>query len=335
MNRMTNAALHRPRARRAARAAQLHDHRRRTAVDRDDVRQQRAIVTRWLVTGYLVVSIVAQSPAGKLADLWGFSRVLTLGRTLYGVGALLAALSPALAILAAGRVLMALGGALSIPTVFAQLRRSVPLAKRGRIFGIFGAVMGAAAAAGPVIGGFLTTRFGWHSVFFVNVPVVLLSFLLEPPTRRDDAPARRASPNSISPAARCSGSRCCSSSPRCRVRACSPTLGAVVSLIAFVIRERSAADPVLDVSLFRSTPFAAGGAIVALQNLAMYSMLFLLPFFLGPAAAHPRAREDAAVLHGRDGARLADRRTALRRDRRRIVAFSGAIIATAAPRCSS
>ncbi len=150
-----------------------------------------AIVTRWLVTGYLVVSIVAQSPAGQMADLFGYSRVLTLGRTLFAAGALLAAFSHALCILGAGRVLMALGGAFSIPTVFAQLRNSVPAAKRGRVFGIFGAIMGGAAAVGPILGGFLTARYGWHSVFFVNVPVVLLSFLLEPPKREDAKAAKR------------------------------------------------------------------------------------------------------------------------------------------------
>jgi MFS family permease len=284
-----------------------------------------SIVTRWLVTGYLVVSIVAQSPAGKLADLWGFSRVLTLGRMLYGFGALLAALSPALPFLAAGRVLMALGGALSIPTVFAQLRRSVPLAKRGRIFG---AVMGAAAAAGPVVGGFLTTRYGWHSVFFVNVPVVLLSFLLEPPTRRDDAPARRAARFDFA------GSALLGIAVLFLVAAVQGAsllyaLGAVISLIAFVIRERSAADPVLDVSLFRSTPFAAGGAIVALQNLAMYSMLFLLPFFLaqrGGGASRTGSMllffTAAMVVVSPLGGRLSDAIGA------RIVSFSGAMIAT-------
>jgi EmrB/QacA subfamily drug resistance transporter len=288
-----------------------------------------AMVTRWLVTGYLVVSIVAQSPAGKLADLWGFSRVLTIGRALFGAGALLAALSPALTILTAGRVLMALGGALSIPTVFAQLRRSVPHEKRGRIFGIFGAVMGAAAAAGPVLGGFLTTRYGWHSVFLMNVPVVLLSFLLEPPNRRDDVPTARAARFDFA------GSALLGIAVLFLVASVQGAgivyaAGALVSLIAFVVRERRAADPVLDVGLFRSTAFTAGAAIVALQNLAMYSMLFLLPFFLAQSGGAPSRTGKmllfftaAMVLVSPLGGRLSDAIGA------RIVACSGGMIATA------
>ncbi len=287
-----------------------------------------AIVTRWLVTGYLVVSIVAQSPAGKMADLFGYSRVLTLGRTLFAAGALLAAFSPALWILGAGRVLMALGGAFSIPTVFAQLRNSVPAAKRGRVFGIFGAIMGGAAAVGPIVGGFLTARYGWHSVFFVNVPVVLLSFLLEPPKREDAKAAKR--PTSFDFA----GSALLGVAVLLLVAAVERTsllfaAGAAAALAAFVVRERRASDPVLDVRLFTRAAFAAGSSIVALQNLAMYAMLFLLPFFLAQRGAPPASTgrmlllfTAGMVLASPIGGRLSDASGP------RIIAFAGAVIAT-------
>lgn len=283
-----------------------------------------ALATRWLVTVYLVVTIVAQSPAGKLADLWGTSRVLTLGRMMFGLGALLAAFSPSLPVLGAGRVLMALGGAFAIPTVFAYLRNSVPHERRGRIFGIFGAIMGAAAAIGPVIGGFLTARFGWHSVFFVNVPVVLLSFALVPP-RKTDQRGRAATFDFA-------GSAILGVAVLLLVAAIELmnvlfAAGAIAFLVAFVIRERRATDPVLDVRLFTRPAFAAGSAIVALQNLAMYSMLFLLPFFMGrnPAATGRMLLLFTAgmVLASPVGGRLSDAIGS------RVVALAGALVATA------
>ena len=284
-----------------------------------------AVVTRWLVTGYLVVSIVAQSPAGKLADLWGPSRVLTLGRASFGLGALLAAFSPTLGVLGAGRVLMALGGALSIPTVFAQLRNSVEPSRRGRVFGIFGAIMGAAAAAGPLLGGFLTARYGWHSVFVVNVPVVLLSFVLEPPARR--AEARR--PTGTFDFA---GSAILGMGVLLLVAAVERTdalfaAGAIAAIAAFVYRELRATDPVLDVRLFGRPAFAAGSAIVALQNLAMYAMLFLLPFFLASAPSTTGRMlllfTASMVLASPLGGRLSDAIGA------RLVACTGALVAAA------
>jgi MFS family permease len=240
-----------------------------------------SLVTRWLVTAYLIVAIVAQSPAGRVADTWGYSRVLTLGRALFGLGAILAAFSPQLAVLGAGRVLMALGGALAIPTVFAMIRNSVPESSRGRVFGIFGAIMGTAAAIGPLVGGYLTSRFGWHSIFFVNLPVVALSLLLEPPRREPKREAR-----------------------------------APLGVTGFL-------------RLFARPSFAAGSAIVALQNLAMYAMLFLLPFFLARTGFDPSATGRmllfftvAMVLASPVGGRLSDALGS------RVVAMSGATIGT-------
>lgn len=285
-----------------------------------------ALVTRWLVTAYLVVSIIAQSPAGKLADLLGYSRVLTLGRASFGLGALVAAFSPNLAVLAAGRILMAIGGALAIPTAFAELRNSVPHARRGRIFGIFGAIMGAAAATGPLLGGFLTSRFGWHSVFVVNVPVVLLSFVLVPPVR--EAVKRATARFDFA------GSVLLGVAVLCLVAGVERTdpffaLGAAIALAGFIVRELRAADPVLDVRLFRHGAFAAGSAIVALQNLAMYSMIFLVPFYLTGAGMKPSATgrmlllfTAAMVLLSPIGGRLSDAIGP------RVVALGGAAVAT-------
>ena len=287
-----------------------------------------AVATRWLVTAYLVVTIVAQSPAGKFADLFGTSRVLTLGRAAFAAGALLAAFSPTLPVLGIGRVLMAIGGALTIPTVFAELRNSVPAARRGRVFGLFGAIMGAAAATGPLLGGLLTARFGWHSVFFVNVPVVLLSFLLDPPRRQAAAPRRAIRFDVL-------GSAILGLAVLLLVAAVDRTsvvfaAGAVTMLALFVMRELRADDPVLDVRLFTRPAFAAGSSIVGLQNLAMYAMLFLLPFFLarsgsGPAAAGTKLLlfTISMVVASPFGGRLSDAVGA------RAVGLAGAFLATA------
>ncbi|HEX6159188.1 MAG TPA: MFS transporter, partial [Thermoanaerobaculia bacterium] len=286
-----------------------------------------ALVTRWLVTAYLVVSIIAQSPAGKLADLLGYSRVLTLGRAFFGLGALLAAFSPNLTVLAAGRVLMALGGAFAIPTVFAELRNSVPHARRGRIFGIFGAIMGAAAATGPLLGGLLTARFGWHSVFVVNVPVVLLSFVLVPPAR--EVVKKTAARFDIL------GSVLLGMAVLLLVASVERTdplllIATLLALAAFIFRELRAADPVLDVRLFARPAFAAGSAIVALQNLAMYSMIYLVPFLLTTAGMKPSATgrmlilfTAAMVLLSPIGGRLSDAIGP------RIVSLTGALVGTA------
>ena len=131
--------------------------------------------TQWLVNSYLLVNIVALWPAGKLGDRWGYAKVLRLGQFLFGVGCVLPMVWPAFGTLVASRVLMALGGALMVPTVMASFRIAVPAERVARVLGYFGAMMTFAAAVGPFLGGLLVHRFGWGSIFLVNLPPLLAS----------------------------------------------------------------------------------------------------------------------------------------------------------------
>ena len=146
-------------------------------------------VTAWVVTGYLVAVMSCQIPAGSVADRIGYARALNLGRWLFAAGTVAGVLAPALPVVVSGRLLMAAGSALMVPTAMALLRVLVPAARRPSAFGAMGAVMGTAAALGPAIGGVLTARFGWRSLFLVNLPLLLASWVLQPhslaETRRD------------------------------------------------------------------------------------------------------------------------------------------------------
>lgn len=137
-------------------------------------------VTLFVVTGYLIATIVSQMPAGTVADRAGYARALTWGRWTFGVGAALGMLAPSLSTVVAGRLLMAAGGALIIPTAMALVRIAVPVERRARAFGIMGSVMGGAAAIGPALGSWMTEHFGWRSLFVINVPILLLSWILQP-----------------------------------------------------------------------------------------------------------------------------------------------------------
>jgi MFS family permease len=103
--------------------------------------------------------------------------------------------------------------------------------------------------------------------------------------------------------------------------------GAIAAMLAFVVRERRTSDPVLDVHLFTRATFAAGSAIVALQNLAMYGLIYLLPFFIpGNPAATGRLMllfTAGMVLASPIGGRLSDAIGS------RVVAMTGAATATA------
>jgi MFS family permease len=191
-------------------------------------------LTQWLVTTYLVATILALAPAGKLGDRWGHRNTMRLGQVLFGVGCLLPLVFHAFAALVASRVLMAVGGAMLIPTVMAVIRLTVPADRRHRVFGYFGAMMSFAAALGPTLGGLLVHHFGWVAIFVMNLPPLVLSAFFAASYFRGELPSEAHKPS----------------------------------------------VPIARAALFSHRSFAAGCAMVALQNLAMYALLFQLPFLL-------------------------------------------------------
>lgn len=148
-------------------------------------------VTTWTVTAYLVATIACQVPAGRLADRLGYQRTLAVGRWMFAGGAAAALLAPSLWLVVAGRLLMAAGGALMVPTAMALLRVAVPEERRPRAFGAMGAVMAGAAALGPALGGLLIARASWRVLFLVNLPLILLSWTLQPADMPVAAPSHR------------------------------------------------------------------------------------------------------------------------------------------------
>ena len=128
-----------------------------------------------LITVYLVCMLVGQPIAGRVADRVGSRR--TIGVALLGLAAFsgLAAVASAFWLLVVARVLQAVCATALSPSAQALLRSATRPTAQGRVFGIFGAVMGVGAAAGPVVGGVLVALFDWRAIFVVNVPIALAS----------------------------------------------------------------------------------------------------------------------------------------------------------------
>ena len=148
-------------------------------------------MTVFVVTGYLIATLVLSVPAGSVADRVGYSRALLWGRWMFAAGSIIGAVAPTLSVVVIGRLLMASGGALINPTAMALLRISMPPDRRSRAFGTMGAVMGGAAAIGPALGDWITTALGWRMLFVINLPLLVISWLFEPRVE-PPATARRA-----------------------------------------------------------------------------------------------------------------------------------------------
>ena len=252
----------------------------------DQFRTAPAAVTVLVVTGYLIATLVLSVPAGNVADRVGYRSALMWGRWMFAAGSVVGAVAPALWAVVVGRLLMACGGALINPTAMALLRISMPAERRSRAFGTMGAVMGGAAAIGPGLGAWLTGAVGWRSLFFINLPLLVASWLLEP---RGVSAARSAPRGAFD----WPGSILIGAALLCvtfATRIASPgsywlALGGVFFFIALVLHERRVDAPVLNLSFFRLRGFVAGAGVIATQNLAMYSLLIQVPFLFGAGAS--------------------------------------------------
>jgi MFS family permease len=143
------------------------------------------------ITLFLLIMAVLMIPCSKLTDRWGRKRCLMLGLTLYGIGALMSALAPGLGVLILGNsVLEGVGTALLIPPVYILATLwFTDTTSRAWAFGAISGLGGIGAAAGPLIGGVITTGISWRAAFvfqaLVVATIVLLSRRLDDPLPAD------------------------------------------------------------------------------------------------------------------------------------------------------
>ena len=135
------------------------------------------------ITLFLLVMAALMIPGGKLTDRWGRKRCFTLGLTVYGIGAVMSALSPGLGVLILGNsILEGVGTALLIPPVYILTTMLFhDITSRARAFGVITGMGGIGAAAGPLIGGLITTAISWRAAFvFQALIIVAIVYLSRP-----------------------------------------------------------------------------------------------------------------------------------------------------------
>jgi len=143
------------------------------------------------ITAFLLVMAALMIPGGKLTDKYGRKRCFNVGLAVYGVGALISAVSPGLGVLILGNsILEGVGTALLIPPVYilATLLYT-DLASRARAFGAISAMGGVGAAAGPLIGGAIATGISWRAAFIFQALVIVVIVVLSRRNVQDPLPA--------------------------------------------------------------------------------------------------------------------------------------------------
>jgi EmrB/QacA subfamily drug resistance transporter len=224
--------------------------------------------------------------AGSLADLFGRKRLYLIGLVLFALASLASGLAPDAGFLIAARGLQGIGGAVMFATTIALINTSYEGRDRGTAFGIWGAVVGASAALGPILGGALT-EFSWRWIFFVNLPVCVLAVLLtmsavqearQPGAPRPDLPGIALF--TVGAGGVVFGLVRAAVDGWGRPAAWGPIAGGLVVLAGWVAVELRRPAPMLDVRLFRSRSFSGIMLGALLLNGAAFAALIYTSLWL-------------------------------------------------------
>ncbi|MFD2472809.1 MFS transporter [Amycolatopsis silviterrae] len=224
---------------------------------------------------------------GSLGDRYGRLKLLMIGAAVFGAGSAGAAFAPSPEWLIGCRVLMGLGGATLLPSGLAVLSELFPEPRhRSRAIGIFAATFAAGFAIGPILGGVLLSRFGWGSVFLVNLPVVAVFLAAAPFVLREVKTARPGKVDVLSIVLSAGGLLLAVYAVKhlAAYGLSWPTVlaglvGAGV-LTRFVLRQRKLAYPLLDVTLFREKVFTVAVLTGVLSLFAWSAAAYLTGIYL-------------------------------------------------------
>jgi MFS transporter, DHA2 family, multidrug resistance protein len=132
----------------------------------------------WVLTSYLVSNAIILPASAYLTSFVGRKRFYMWCVALFGISSALCGLAPTLPLLIVFRVLQGVGGGGLAPSEQAILADTFPPQKRGQAFAVYGLAVVFAPAIGPTLGGYITDRFDWRWIFFINVPVAIISLFL-------------------------------------------------------------------------------------------------------------------------------------------------------------
>ena len=234
---------------------------------------------QWVVDAYALALAALLLGIGGLADLVGHRRSYVAGLSLFALSSLVCGLAPNAGVLIAARAVQGIGGAAMFATTFALLNTEYRGRERGLAYGIWGAVSGAAAAIGPVLGGLLTEGLSWNWIFFVNLPVSVVAIALSLRVITADRPAggrvdlAGTGTFTVAAAALTFGLIRASDTSWGRFSSWGPMVLAVVAFITFVLVERRSDHAMVDLSLFGRRSFV-GTLLAALTlNIAAFAVL--------------------------------------------------------------
>ena len=245
-------------------------------------------VIEWVAMAYMLTLTIFLPLFGRLADMYGRSKLYNTGFVVFTIGSLFCGMAPSAGFIIGARVLQAVGAGLLQANSVAIITAAFPSSERGKAIGIQGAVQAVAMSVGPFVGGELIHAINWRYIFYVNLPIGVLGTLAGLLILPKDKPKEHKETVDYL------GTAFFSSGLLCMVMAfnkvgdlgwTSPTIlmyfaGAAILLALFIITELMVKHPLIDLKMFKNVTFASGNFTGMLSYYVLFAIMFLMPFYL-------------------------------------------------------
>lgn len=242
----------------------------------------------WVTVAYILVSSSSMLVFGKISDLVGRRRIYSLGMGIFTLGLVTCSVSQSIGQLILFRTLQALGAAMCISCGTAIVTDAFPLKELGRGMGFLGIAISLGFIIGPVVGGFLLHWLDWRSIFYVRAPLSLMTLVLALILLRKDEKAAEMVKLDLLGTLTSSIGLFCIVFGMSQIRKLGPKSFIVFLLVGlglvflgvFILIERRAGDPIVDLSLFKNPLFSRASLGLFLIFASVPPYILIMPFYL-------------------------------------------------------
>jgi len=260
--------------------------------------------SQWVVNAYMLTLGALILVGGGAGDRYGRRRIFSLGIVVFTAASVGCGLAPNVEWLIAARAVQGIGGALMVPESLAIISATFPESERGRAIGTWAGFSALTTALGPVLGGWLVDTSSWRMIFFVNVPLGVLAFVLtrwHMPESRDDEASHTVDwlggfLATAGLGALAYGLTAASDRKWSDPMVLGTVLGSLLLLAAFVWWEKRAPAPMMPLQLFRSRQFSGANAVTLVLYFALGGAMFFVPFNLIGIEGYSAMSAGAAFL---------------------------------------
>ncbi len=260
----------------------------------------------WVLTSYLVANAVILPISGWLSSYFGRKRLLITCIIIFTLSSALCGAATSMSMLIAARVLQGIGGGVLQPTAQAVLMESFPFEKRGQAMAVYAMGIIVAPIIGPTLGGWITDNYSWRWIFYINIPVGIAAVLMAAWFIENPPYLKRAKGSRIDYLGFALMTVCLATFQLVldtgqqndwfeSKQIVLLSVVSVVSLVAFVIRELTVEEPIVNLRVLANRNFGVGTLLMTVVGGVLYGTTALLPLFLQTLLGYPAVQSGLAV----------------------------------------